>query len=151
MSVYPIVGHDAEVAAWVASGLHHSRGYGNCKAIGWAEGDKLLAGTVYHNWSPEAGVIELTTYAESPRWLTRETLRHLFGYPFDVIECQMIVLRVSEHNERMASIARRFGFTEIRIPRLRGVYEDELIFTLTDDQWRGLSSRWIRRNPTGQA
>lgn len=40
----------------------------------------------------------------------------MFGYPFDEIDCQMAVLRVSEENAGMVSIARRFGFTSYRIP-----------------------------------
>lgn len=48
----------------------------------------------------------------------------------------MVVLRVSERNAGMISIAERFGFTRHRIPRLRGRDEAEIIFTLTDNDWR---------------
>ncbi|MNL77791.1 hypothetical protein D3C87_2040460 [compost metagenome] len=63
-------------------------------------------------------------------------LKGMFGYPFDQIGCQMVVLRVSEHNAVMIEIAERFGFKAYRIPRLRGRDEAEILFTLTDDDWR---------------
>ncbi len=63
-------------------------------------------------------------------------LKAMFGYPFDQLGCQMVVLRVSERNAVMTGIAKRFGFTSHRIPRLRGRDEAEILFTLTDDEWR---------------
>jgi RimJ/RimL family protein N-acetyltransferase len=45
-------------------------------------------------------------------------------------------LRVSERNKTMIGIARKFGFSETYIPRLRGRDEGEFIFSLTDDAWR---------------
>ena len=48
----------------------------------------------------------------------------------------MVVLRVSERNTVMRSIAERCGFTGHLIPRLRGRDEDEVVFTQTDDEWR---------------
>ncbi|QFI66844.1 GNAT family N-acetyltransferase [Sinorhizobium alkalisoli] len=103
---------------------------------GVLEQGRLIAGVVYHNYVPEAGVIELSAASSSKRWLTRAVLRAMFGYPFDEIGCQLAVLRVSEKNRGMVDIARRFGFTGHRIPRLRGRGEAEIIFTLTDDAWR---------------
>lgn len=100
------------------------------------DGPKLIAGTLYHNWYPKEGVIELTSGSLSRRWLTRPVIRAMFSLPFDVLGCQMVVLRVSELNEPMVRIARSFGFSEVFIPRLRGRDEGEFVFTYTDDQWR---------------
>jgi RimJ/RimL family protein N-acetyltransferase len=105
-------------------------------AMGVFEGQNLVAGTLYHNWQPEAGVIELTSASLDKRWLTRPVVRSMFRLPFDVLSCQMVVLRVSERNKRMIRIARSFGFSETLIPRLRGRDEAEYIFFYTDDQWR---------------
>lgn len=100
------------------------------------EDGKLIAGTVYHNWQEEAGVIELTSGSLSKRWLTRHVISSMFTLPLVRLGCQLVVLRVSERNENMIGIARKFGFSETFIPRLRGRDEGEIIFTLTDDQWR---------------
>jgi RimJ/RimL family protein N-acetyltransferase len=132
-----VFGKTGEVCRFVASipPFDAARDFGNCVAIGWVEDGNLIGGTVYHNWSPEAGVIELSTATTSPRWLTRKSLQTMFGYPFDQLGCQMVVLRVSEHNARMRDIAKRFGFSETTIPRLRGRNEAECIYCLTVEQW----------------
>lgn len=100
------------------------------------DGPDLIAGTVYHNWYPEEGVVELSSFSLSKRWLTKRVIRAMFAMPFDCLGCQLVVLRVSERNQVMCDIARTFGFTEVYIPRLRGRDEGEFIFSYTDDQWK---------------
>jgi RimJ/RimL family protein N-acetyltransferase len=112
------------------------RGFGKASAIGYVEQGQLVGGTVFHNYDPEAGVVELTTAATSPRWLTRQTLHAIFAIPFDQWGCQMIVLRVAASNVRMVRIAQRYGFDGVLVPRLAGRREGVWIFTLTDDAWR---------------
>lgn len=125
------------IGSFVASQISGcERGFSDFTTLGVLERGRLVAGVVYHNYAPEAGVIELSAASTSKRWLTRPVLKAMFGYPFDEIGCQLAVLRVSEENGGMADIARRFGFTSHRIPRLRGRGEAEIIFTLTDDDWR---------------
>lgn len=99
------------------------------------EDGKLIAGTLYHNYYPDEGVIELSSFSLSKRWLTRRVVNAMFEMPFDKLGCQLVVLRVSERNEVMCHIARSFGFSEVYIPRLRGREEGEFIFSYTDDQW----------------
>lgn len=109
------------IAGFVAAHIDGcERGFADFTTLGVMEEGRLLAGVVYHNYSPEAGVIELSAAATSKRWLTRPVLKAMFGYPFDEIGCQMAVLRVSEENRGMAEIARRFGFTGHRIPASAG-------------------------------
>ena len=103
-------------------------------------GEKLVAGTLFHSWHPESGVIELTSASTDRRWLTRRVVRAMFHMAFDMIGAQLAVLRVSERNAGMVAIAQRFGFQGVLIPRLRGRDEAEWLFTLTDDDWR--ASRW---------
>lgn len=112
------------------------RGFADFTTMGVTEGDMLIAGVVFHNYAPEAGVIELSSASTSRRWMTRPVLKAMFGYPLDEVGCQMVVLRVSERNTGMIAIAKRFGFDSYRIPRLRGREEAEIIFTLTDNDWR---------------
>ena len=137
-----VLGRDAEVAAFVAARIKAARGFGDCAAVAWVDGDELVAGTVYHNWYPEHGTIELSSAAKHPRWLTRKSLRQMFDYPFNQLGCQMVVLRVGEHNARMRNIARRFGFAETVIPRMRGRDEADCIYTLTVEQWREKEAKY---------
>ena len=103
-------------------------------------GEQLVAGTLYHNWHPESGVIELTSASTDRRWLTKPVVRAMFHMAFGMIGAQLVALRVSERNAGMVEIAQRFGFQGVLIPRLRGRDEAEWLFTLTDDDWR--ASRW---------
>jgi len=112
------------------------RGFDQASAIGFVENGTLIGGTVFHNYDPEAGVVELTTASTSARWLTPKTLHAIFAIPFDQWGCQMVILRVADDNTRMRSIAQRFGFNEYVIPRLGGRDKAVAIYTLTDDQWR---------------
>lgn len=105
-------------------------------SMGVFEDGKLIAATLYHNYHPTAGVIELSSASISKRWLTKDVIRKMFFLPFDRLECQMVVLRVSESNEPMIKIARKFGFSEVFIPRLSGRNEGSFVFSLTDDDWR---------------
>ncbi|MGL4811910.1 MAG: N-acetyltransferase [Beijerinckiaceae bacterium] len=102
--------------------------------------DKMVAGTLFHNWHPDSGVIEMTSASTDRRWLSRPVVRAMFTMAFDMIGAQLVALRVSERNADMVGIARRFGFQGVLIPRLRGRGEAEWVFTLTDDDWR--ASRW---------
>jgi RimJ/RimL family protein N-acetyltransferase len=105
-------------------------------SMGVFDDGQLIGGTLYHNWHPENGVIELTSASLSKRWLTRSVVNAMFELPFTTLNCQMCALRVSEKNDNMIHIARSFGFLEYYIPRLRGRNEGEFVFTLTDDQWK---------------
>ena len=109
--------------------------------MGVIEGDRLIAGIVYHNYCPEHGTIEITGAATTKRWLTRQVIRSMFGYPFDQIGCQMVVARHPEANESLRGMWISAGATEYVIPRLRGRHEAEVISTLTDDGWRSSKLR----------
>ena len=104
--------------------------------MGVFESGTLMACMFYNNWQPEAGVIEIHGAATSARWLTRSVLSEMFSYPFDQLGCQMVVMRVSEHDHRLLKILRAYGFDHVTIPRLRGRDEGERIYWLTDDAWR---------------
>ncbi len=124
------------VGHFVASHIGIERGFEKFASMAVFDGDKMIAGSVYHNWQPESGVIEISSAAVSKRWLTKPVIRAMFSFPFDELGCQLVVLRVSERNTVMCEIATRFGFEAYRIPRLRGSSEAEIIFTLTIENWR---------------
>lgn len=102
-----------------------------------ADGPAIIGACLFHNWDADAGVIELTSASLSPKWLSRPVLRAIFGYAFDELKCQAVVLRVDPDNVRMCRIASAFGFQRHDIPRLRGRDKAEALFILGDDEWRG--------------
>jgi len=129
-------GEDAlKVGEWVAKRIPGcERGFGPCTALlVWDNGP--IGATIFHNYSPEAGVIEMSSAAASPRWLSKRTLKAIHSYIFRDAGCQLAVMRVSENNARMIRIAKAAGYTGHTVPRLRGRDEAEIIFTLTDDDW----------------
>lgn len=124
-----------------------SRGWGEFAAIGYEIDGNLVAGSIFNNWDPKAGVIEISSASVDPRWLTRKSILGMFDFPFNQLGCQLVVLRVAEKNDRMRSIAKRFGFSEYIIPRLRGRNEDECLYTLTVEQWH---AKGFERSQYGQ-
>lgn len=108
----------------------------NCKAFGiFNRVDELIAGIVYHNYEPEAGIIEISGAAIDRHWMTKHVRQFMYDYPFLDCNVQMIVQRNSANNEHLNNQLRRWGFNEIRVPRGKGRNEDLIVFTLTDDQW----------------
>jgi RimJ/RimL family protein N-acetyltransferase len=134
-----VYGQDEVVAHAVAQMIPavRERGFGKCKAIGVIDGDgRLLAGIVYHNWSPEAGVIEISMAAlPKTKWLTRETLHRMFEYPFDQIGVQMIMHVVPADDERSLRQIAVAGHMFIKVPRLLGRDRDAVLCLLTREAW----------------
>lgn len=120
---------------FVAGLIPGCTGFSDFVSMGVIDGDTLIACVVYNNWFPQHGVIEFSAASTSKRWLTRPVLKEMFNYPFKILNCQMVAVRVAETNRAMAQICEDFGFNKYVIPRLHGRDEAEIIFTLTDDQW----------------
>lgn len=127
------------MSAWVANQIWPGKGrdFGKCQALAVIEGEKLIAGMIYHNYEPDAGVIEISGAGTSKRWLTKETLRVMFQIPFIDWGCQAVVMRVSDEDAPLHSILDRYGFERFVIPRLRGRDKNENVFLLTDEAWAG--------------
>jgi hypothetical protein len=135
-----VYGQDQIVANFVASLIPaiRDRGFGpNIAAFGVLEPDgKLIAGMVYHNWDVDAGVIEMSGAAlPGKQWLTRETIRHMYRYPFLGIGCQMVLMRVSDQDQRLLRQLAALNYAFTRIPRLLGRDHDAIICTLTREAW----------------
>ena len=105
-------------------------------AMGVADGDRIVAAVIFTNYDRDAGVIEMSAAADTARWLTRPILSEMFGYAFDQMKCQAVVLRCDPDNKRMNRIATAYGFRRYEIPRLRGRDKPEVLFVLSDDDWR---------------
>lgn len=132
------------LSKWVADLIWPGklRDFGNCQGFAVFEDGELIAGMVYHNYEPDAGVIEISGAGTSKRWLTRETLRKMFAYPFEECGCQAVVMRVDPDDAALRRMLTAYGFELYVIPRLRGRDKDENVFVLTDDAWK--SNRFNR-------
>ena len=104
--------------------------------IGVVEGGLMIAGIVYHNWDPDAETIEISAAAlPGHYWLTRETLKRMFQYPFHYLDCQMVAQRVLADDVRQQFMLSRFGYTFIDFPRMFGRHRDGVICHLTREAW----------------
>lgn len=124
------------VAAFVSHGLWgDQRGFGPCKAVGFADGRELVAGVVFHNYDPWGGVIELSGYSSRRNWVNKKRLQSIFQYPFDQLGLRACVWRASENNTRTLRILRALGAALTPIPDLRGEGEAEVVALLKRDTW----------------
>lgn len=127
---------NALVGAFVSQGIFgHHDGFRDFASMAVADSGKVIGGTIFHNYHPCEGVMELSSFSDSKRWLTKPVINEMFRFPFGLMKCQLVVLRVSDRNDQMNGIAKRFGFSSVHIPRLRGVNEGEFVHTLTKEAW----------------
>lgn len=139
----PVWGLDEHVVPFVARICDLPRGFGECRSLGVLNGrGDIVAGIVFHNWSPEAGVIEVSCGATDRRWATRHVLRTGFGYAFDLIGCQMVVGRTHEKSAAVRRLWAAFGADEYIIPRMRGRAASEAVTCLTQEAWA--ASKFMR-------
>ena len=142
-----VYGHNEIISQFAASLIPHcSRGFGpNAVAMGVIDPEgRLIAGIVWHNYDPDSGIIELSGAALPGKyWLTRQTLRRMYGYPFLELGCQMVVQRTPADDRRLLGILAAYGFRLITVPRLFGRDRDGVICTLTVEDW--VHNRFNRR------
>jgi RimJ/RimL family protein N-acetyltransferase len=140
-----VYGHDQVVADFVARLIPHARrGFGKCKAIGIIdERGVLIAGLCYHNYDPEAGIIEMSGAATSRRWLTAETIGVMYRYPFLQVGVQMVVMRIRADNEHLLRQLAQADYSYIKVPRLFGREHDGVLALLTREAWEG--NKFCRR------
>ncbi len=138
----------ALVADRIWPGKRHS--FGICRAIAVGHGDQLAAGLIYHNYDPDAGVVEISAAAWMKGWLTRHVLGVMYGYPFNDVGCQVVVQRVSDEDTAQHRMLTAFGFERYRIPRLRGPDAADNIFVLTREAWAGDNLRRLARERAAQ-
>lgn len=141
-----VYGQDDIVAQFVAQLIPscRERGFGKCKAIGVIENGDLIAGLVYHNWDDGAGVIEMSGAALPGKfWLTSETLRRIYEYPFLQVGCQMVLMRVRAEDTRLLRILAAIGYMFVKVPRMLGRDKDGVICLLTIEDW--ISNKFNQR------
>jgi hypothetical protein len=135
-----LYGHDEAVAHFVAQLIPSCRVRGferNAKSIGIIDDNGLLiAGLVYHNYDPVSEIIEISGAALPGKyWLTRETIKRMYQYPFLQVGCQMVFQRNSAEDERLLGMLATYDYTLIRVPRMLGRDKDGVICTLTYEDW----------------
>ena len=105
-----------------------------CSFSVFRDGEQI-AGVILHNWDEDSGVIEISA-AGFGNWQSRRLINHVFNTCFDVIGCQMVMMRNRSDATATISNSERLGFRSMTVPRLGGRTQDMVLFFLTDDDWR---------------
>lgn len=104
-----LFGADALVAQWVARAIPYMRPDPGSRALGVVDGGELIAGVVYERYNGIHMEVSIAAQTGAP-WASRQTLRHLFGYPFVQMECEAISCLVPASNLPSLNLATKLGF-----------------------------------------
>lgn len=119
------------------------RGFGECRAMAIMDrGNSMVAAVIFHGWVPEYGIMQISAAADDPRWATREVMRAVMGYAFDIAGCQSVYAHTDPGNTRVRRLWKAMGAQEHIIPRLRGRTASDALLVLTHEAWA--SSRFAR-------
>jgi RimJ/RimL family protein N-acetyltransferase len=78
--------------------------------LGVLHDNELVGGVVYHNFNQLAGDIEITAAFSTPRWLTRNVMRHVLGYPMYQLNLNRCTARTARSNHSARDFLERLGF-----------------------------------------
>lgn len=132
-----LYGADKWVMAWhlYKTGQMHIKP-DSYRAIGITLDDKLIASVLYtrYKW-PD---IEIGINTIDKRWCNRRTLRHIFSYPFNQLQCRRVTAVTDPATPAVCSFLNRIGFTQEGRLRHATPDGDLLILGMTRDE-----CRWI--------
>ncbi len=139
-----VFGMDEFVAKWVAQRVPlFTPNPGQYVSIGIAQGQRLLAGAVYHDYTTNG--IGMTLAADSPRWATKGNIASLLRYPFEQLKVRRITVCAARKNKRSRKLIEGVGF------KLEGVIREG--FGKEDAILYGMLRReciWLERKEHGQ-
>lgn len=107
MNIELVYGYDHEIGFWVANQLGID-GFGELRAIGVFDGEKIIAGVVYFNYRHPN--IEMAVASIDRRWANRRTLKAFFSYPFIQLGCNRVTALVDSDNKKVRAFDERLGF-----------------------------------------
>lgn len=100
------------LAEWVGSRIPHVGGahFGPCQGLAVVNGDKVLAGIIYHDYQEDHDSIQLSMAAESPMWARREVIAALLDYPFNQLGCFRLFTITPIDNKIALKVNSHIGF-----------------------------------------
>lgn len=137
-----VAGQRDVVAAWVCARVRDMAPISTTEfeAIGFASADgTLIGGAVYTSYYRLAdGTCDITlTGAGNRGWLSRTTLRVIFGYPFGQLNCSRVTAITSKPNRRSRDLLERLGFRhEGTIRGAFGRGRDGLLYGLLREEYK---------------
>lgn len=133
-----VFGDDQKVAEWVGRRIEEYGSFGPCSAIGVADGNRPIAGVVYHMWQPRFRTVQMSVAADSPRWAQRGIIRALLSYPFEQLEARKAWIVVSSGNERCLRFVKGIGFRQEGILSRQFGKHHAVVLRMFDSDYRRL-------------
>lgn len=123
-----VFARDAEIMGFVVARVPHMDPQKEYAAIGVADdAGVLVAGCVYHGYSPRFAGLEMSIASSTPRWAQRGVIRALLSYPFLQLGCRRVTAVCPSDNARAIKFNLGIGFTRegtvrhLFAPRQHGV------------------------------
>lgn len=104
-----LFGADDLVIRWAGRAIPGFTPSHGAKALGVVHNGELVAGVIYERFNGLHMEVAITSRHGSP-WASRQTLRHLFGYPFVQMQCVAITALVPMSNLQSLNLATKLGF-----------------------------------------
>lgn len=97
-----------EFVARLCPGVEHYTDWGAFRAIGFDDGEKLVAGAVFSQMNGFNALVSIA--ATSPRWATRNRIERILRFGFDDLSCIRLTAVVSKKNKHARDFVTRVGF-----------------------------------------
>ena len=107
-----VAGEKQRVGLWLIERLRDIREVpGGYEAIGVARDGRLVGGCLYTNYvpAPGGGNIEMWAAGETG-WVTRKTIKVMFGYPFNQLNCHRVTALTGKGNHETRRLLTGLGF-----------------------------------------
>lgn len=106
-----------------------------------SEGGEILGAVAFHNYQPEYLSIEVSTAADTRRWLTKHIIQQIFGYPFVQLGCERVFAVTPRRAKGARAFLKTFGFQLEGVGRKGfGPWGDAMGYSLLRDEY--YRSRW---------
>lgn len=111
-----LLGHKEAVANWICDRIRdmpHIPRDVEYEAIGFLDANgQIKGGVIYTNCStlPDGTRDIHMTAAGEVGWFTKSSLRVIFGYPFQQLNCSRVTALSAKSNRRVRNVLERLGF-----------------------------------------
>ncbi len=136
-----VFGADAVIAEFVRQRIPNSHGFGECTAIGIIRHEKLVAGVVFFDYSPQYKSIQFAGASDSAMWASKSVLRSLFSYPFVQLGCVRMTSMVAKKNKRSRKFTEGIGLKLEGVARKGFLTDDACIYGILRHE-----CRWLEEN-----
>lgn len=139
------------MAAWVRARIPFMDpdGFGPCQAIGVVDGEgRIIGGVVFHGWNQHYRSIEMSSAADSAKWLSRRIISGILSYPFAQIGCERLSSVTRPEDARTRHLLEGIGMTFEGTGRKVFGDHDGVSYSLLKDEW--FSGRFCLMRPEGK-